>query len=228
MGRRAAIDNHPQKKQIIRALVRGDRSFREIADQFGTNKTSLQRYLKEKLIPTAAKIQGERDLRDGGFLLDEINRVMKRVNLMYDACDEYLRDPNDPNKYFLGPRGDEIEVSLLEYDEDGKSFRTKRDLQAVFDKIDDTKGKAITDWHYKHADPRKLLLETARTLNEQLEHLAKITDRIKDVTVNIIGSPVLIEIQRIILQATKSYPKVRESLAEYFSSISDIPNSRSN
>ena len=75
------------------------------------------------------------------------------------------------------------------------------------------KGRAVSV-HYRHADPRKLILDTAKVLTIQLELLARISGEIKDVTINIINTPVWIQLQQIILDATKDRPEVRKQIAD--------------
>ena len=67
--------------------------------------------------------------------------------------------------------------------------------------------------------------ETARTLNTQLELLAKIQGQIKDVTINIINTPVWIQLQQIILEATKDKPEVRKKIADALNTIAESSRS---
>ena len=181
---------------------------------------SLHRFLKARLGPQIARVRAEEQVRDGETAVKQINKVMVRVQKMYDACHEYLQDPEDPDKYYLGPRGDEIDIAILEYDKDDKPIRKKRSLQTIIDEINGSDGRTVTEWHYKHADPRRLLLETAKVLNTQLELLARISGELKNINVSIIGTPVWIQIQQIILDATKEHPEIRRKLAGHFSSVS--------
>ncbi len=48
-GRKWEVEQHPQRKQIVKAIVRGD-SLRNIKKRFGISIASLSRYLNEKLI----------------------------------------------------------------------------------------------------------------------------------------------------------------------------------
>lgn len=216
-GPKREIDIHPDREKIVKALVEG-RPYGEIVKQHGTSKASLSRYMRQKLMPQAAEAMLVRDMRDAGTLLEEIGRVMERVQLMYDACDEYLRDPVDPRKYTLGPRAEEITVSVLEDLGGDEKRRRSMDLQALIDEIRGA-GKEVLSLRYKHADPRKLLLDAARTLNQQLELLARIQGQIKDVTVNITNAPVWIQLQQLILDATKGQPEVRKRIADGFAAI---------
>ncbi len=48
-GRKWEVEQHPQRKQIVKAIVRGD-SFRNLTKQFGISIASLSRYLNIKLV----------------------------------------------------------------------------------------------------------------------------------------------------------------------------------
>ena len=223
MPRKPEVDKHPKKKQIIRALIRGV-SYRDIMGQFGVTKSALGRYLKERLPEKAAKALAARDVEDGNFILDEIQRIMARVNKMFDACDEYLSDPEEPGKYDIGPRADEVTVNYYICDTEGKNVsRFKDTLQNIINQL---RGVNVTATEYKYADPRKLLLETARTLHPQLELLVQIHGQIKDVTVNIINSPEFISIQNILLEELAPHPEARLKIAERLSSIDSASDSK--
>lgn len=155
-----------------------------------------------------------RELRDGAQLLKEIERIMERVNKMYDACDAYLTDPEDSSRYYLGPRSNEVRVVYLEYDEDGKPIRRVSRLQTLLDNL-----AGVVEVHYKHADPRVLLLKTALTLKQQLELLARIQGQIKDITVNINTIKQWVEIKAVILDATKGSPDVRNRIVDGLKAI---------
>lgn len=77
-------------------------------------------------------------------------------------------------------------------------------------------GKNVAEINYKIADPRKLILDTANTLNKQLELIARLQGELQDVTVNITQTSEWKEIQTTILQVTKDYPEVREKIASAF------------
>jgi len=210
MSRKCTIEQHPHRERIVRALARRE-TYRQISEKYGVTISSLHRYMKEKLMPRATKVRIEQELRDGKGVLDEINRIMERLNKMFDACDEYLRDPNNSDKYWLGPRAEEVEVVYLEKGENGGI--TRRQPLSTILREHDIKGP-ILSVYYRHADPRKLILDTAKVLTIQLELLARISGEIKDVTINIINTPVWIRLQQIILDATKDKPEVRKRIAD--------------
>ena len=135
MPRKSSIDAHPLRDDIVAAISLGDETAQEIALRYDIGRGSVHRY-RERLevaagtvLPAAITLAQERTIQDGAGLLERIQITMERVQRMYDAFDEYLRDPEDPQKYAIGP--DRLRES-------------------------------------------KLLLDTANTLNKQLELMAKL------------------------------------------------------
>lgn len=177
------IDQHPQKKAIIRALI-NQVPYQTVADKYGLSYGSVQRYVSQKLRHTAAMALKEGHY-DGAALLSRIEDTIVYVQKMYDACDEWLRDPEDPSMYNLNARASEINVIYSEYYEDPqgnrRSRRKKKQLQRLLDQAD-VLAEDIIMVESKIADPRDLILNTARTLNKQLENLAKIAGVVKETT----------------------------------------------
>lgn len=214
MPRKLEVDQHPKKKQIIKALVKGD-SYRNITERYGVSKAALSRYLNKQLLEKAAKAKEAQDLKDGDLIVKEIQAIMDRCRKMYDACDEWLTDPNNPKKYYLGPRAEEVEVVYVDEVPDGDSTKTVRIKKQLYDMLREVHtGVEVVSLKSKHADPRDLLLKTANTLNNQLELLSKIIGAIQETQVNIIKNPSFIRVQNILIEATKDHPEVREKIAK--------------
>lgn len=177
------IDQHPKRNAIIKALI-NQTPYQTVADEYGLSYGSVQRYVSQKLRYTAAMAVKEGNY-DGAALLSRIEETIVYVQRMYEACDEWLRDPEDSTRYNLDARASEIEVTYDEYWEDSEGNQRKRRkksrLQYLLNQAD-VMAEDIIMVESKHADPRSLILDTARTLNRQLETLAKIAGVVKDVT----------------------------------------------
>lgn len=214
------LDTHPKRNEIINALIKGELSRIEIAKKYGIAKSTINKYLKENLAERAAQAAIKRNLDNGEEILKAIDRIMERAQKMYDACDEYLTDPKDPKKYFLGPRADEVEI-IYEYTvESGDKEYTKKERDSLKNMLDRLKGKDVVGVKYKYADPRDLLLKTANVLNRQLELIAKIQGEIKEqVQVNIYNNPQFIQLQQIVLKATEKHPEVRGEIVKELNKI---------
>jgi hypothetical protein len=210
---RWSVETHPKSEQIIKALISGTRSQRSIAKQFGISHASVRRYLVQKLTYQAAKIAAEKEQYQGQELLKEVEHVMHRMRLLYDACHEYLEDPKKPDTYYLGPRAQEMDV--VYYEKVGKKMVKRRmNLQTLISRLRKEHKKTIVEVKYKHADPRKLIIDTASTLTRQLELIGKIQGHIKDIVVHYTLNEIWIKVKSIIYKATEKHPEVREKIIE--------------
>ncbi|ADK81900.1 hypothetical protein [Sediminispirochaeta smaragdinae] len=229
MGRKLAIETHPQRHEIEQMLL-NKVPVSHISEQFGVSRGAIARFrdsfegsfkaiatkrseLLTKSVDDLEEFQ--EDLRGAESIWNTLKRITQRAWMVLDACHAYLQDPDDPGKYDLGPRGEDITVVLTEYDDEGKLQKEKRKLSDVIAEIEGT-GKNVAEINYKIADPRKLILDTANTLNKQLELIARLQGELQDVTVNITQTSEWKEIQTTILQVTKDYPEVREKIASAF------------
>lgn len=144
---------------------------------------------------------------------------MDRMRKLYDACDDYLKDPANPDRYELGPRAWEIDIvyRTVEPDTD-KMITRKESLDTLLLKLDEH-GYQPWEVRMKHADPRKLIVETAGAITRQLELMAKIEGSIQDTVVNVTLDQKFLVLKQIIMDATKEAPQVRLKIAEALEKI---------
>jgi len=210
-GRKWSIDEHPQKTKIIKDMCAGKESMRSIAKRYDINIASVSRYLSEKLTANAAAVIKAQDDKAGKTLIDELLERDKRVEKLFDACERYLRDTANPDEYDLGPRAWEIDVQY-QVETEGKPRYEKAALQTIIDRMNE-RGIVPIEFRYKHADPRKLLLEAANSLKGTMELRAKLAGKlVEGTTVNI--SQNFIDLKALIIGATEGYPDVRKKIAE--------------
>jgi hypothetical protein len=217
MGRRASVDTHPQREAIIKALIGGKTSYRIIAERFNIPFSCIHGYMKERLLPVVAKAKEKQDEKEGDAFLRRIETTMVRVQKMYDACDEWLTDPDTPSKYTLSERSDEILVIYTEIEPMGdgepRAVRKKDSLESLLKRIEDGSTRTVMGCDSRRSDPRKLILETALVLNKQLELLAKIQGLVKDnLNVTINAESIYTNIVQVISNATKEFPDIRERI----------------
>jgi hypothetical protein len=148
----------------------------------------LAGYLRDKLAVQSAKILAKDGEKYGKGLLDRVETIMIRMQKLYDACDEYLQDPQNGEKYYLGPRAHELQV-VYEEPSGKKTVRRKAPLDYLL-KTKADKNKAWLEVSSKHADPRKLIIDTASVLSKQLELIGKIMGQVPgeggNTTVNVL------------------------------------------
>jgi hypothetical protein len=229
MPRTCTICAHPQRPAIDKALV-GSGTFRNIALCFETSETALFRHKAQHLRPLLAQAQ-QREARRGDVLgaqvqqqdaaeqahaldvMTELQRCFERVNLLFDACDRYLRDPDDPSRYDVGPRADDVLVTYLDRFADGSMRPKKAPLSRLLAKLADG-GIPAEHWESKHADPRELILKTAGQLKGQVELLAKLLGELDErPQINVLISPEWLVVRTTLLQALAPYSDARVAVA---------------
>jgi hypothetical protein len=163
----------------------------------------------------AAKAAAE--TADGLEVMDELRRCFERVNLLFNACDRWLRDADDPTRYDIGPRAEELRVT---YEEERLGERTVKrkatlaELLAEVNGSDRSPVRTVTMVETKHADPRELVLKTAARLQPQIELLARLIGELDEKPqVNILVSPEWIAVRAAVLEALAPHPEARAAVA---------------
>ena len=214
MPQRCTVCSHSERERIDKTLVTNSASLRDIAGQFRVSKSALDRHKAEHLPATMVKAQ---EVKDGTHALDvmeELRRLFARVNLLFDACDRWLRDPDDPTRYDIGPRAEDVTVTYSETI-NHKQVRKKAKLSALLAKVNGD-GRSVEYAEIKHADPRELALKTAGQLQGQIELLAELLGELDERTqVNVlVASPEWLALRLAILRALEPYPQARLAVVE--------------
>ena len=208
-GRQWTVEQAEDRDAIISALIDGKKSLRNIARQYDIDPACLSRYLSERLGEKAAMVRAEQGKAEGQAILDRLETVRARMEKLYDACDEYLQDPADPNRYELGPRAWEMDIVYRTVEDDtGRMITRKESLQALLDKLDN-QGYQPWEVRMKQADPRRLIIDTHNALCKELELMAKIEGAIKDTVVNVTFNQYWAKFKQVIFRATEGAPEVR-------------------
>jgi len=215
MPRKSEVSLHPDKAKIDKALIKGQ-SYRTIAKQFGLSQASLQRYMTGKLIPQVSKAQATRELQGGSDLLDRLESYIRIADKMIKAAEEYLQDPDDPDKLHLGPRADEVKITYIEREGD-KSWKRKSTLQQLIKELEDKASGEDRSMHTitletRQEDPRRTILNAANTLSKQLELFARIHGDIKNVSLNLTLQPAFNTLVQNLIDITVAHPETRREI----------------
>lgn len=100
-------------------------------------------------------------------ILKAIQAELERIHKLVNACDDYLIDPEDPAKYYVGPRAHDVDIVYMEYDKEKKrTSRTRRkaNMQEILHRIDSDGEYVIQNITSKFSDPRDLLLKAITKL----------------------------------------------------------------
>lgn len=216
MPRRCSICTHPEREAINKALVSGKASNRDIARQFAVSHHALGRHKKDHLPAHPAEAQQVTETAQATDLMEELESCFRRINLLFDACDRWLRDAENPNQYDIGPRAADMSVTYWEDGPKGKRVKRKAKLSSLLAKVTSNsgRGRMIELVETKHADPRELVLKTAARLQAQVELLAKLLGELaQEGAVTVVLMPEWVELRTTILAALTPFPDARLAVA---------------
>lgn len=214
MPQRCTVCDHPKLKEIDLALVQAKQSNRVIARQFELNHDAIRRHKADHLPLTLLRGYEAQKEADALSVMAELERCVKHTNKMLAACDAWLTDPEDPARYSLEPRTEEVTVIYTETGDDGKPQRKRAQLTQLLPKVEKKKGRTVESWEVKRADPRDLILKTIAQLRPQAELLARLEGKIKDnPNINILINPEWVEMRAKIITALLPFPDARVAVA---------------
>ncbi len=212
MPRTCTVCAHPERAAIDKALV-ADAPNRRIATKHGVSEAAIRRHKAEHLPAALVQAHEAEATADALDVLAELRRCLARVNLLFDACDRWLRDPDDPARYDIGPRAHDIMVTYEEPGPRGTPIRRKAALSTLLARLDEG-GVAAVRWETKHADPRELVLKTAGQLQGHLELLAKLVGQLDErPVVNLLVAPEWVALRSRMVVALAPFPEARLALA---------------
>jgi len=231
MPRVCTICGHAQRGEIDKGCVSGETN-RTLARRFACSEDALKRHRvshvpallvqakqaeeRKRASDLCAQVQTQQDREDAHAIdvMTELRRCFQRVNLLFDACDRWLRNPDNPEQYDVGPRGEDVTVTYWEIDADGKRHRGKATISSLIAKVDGS-GLEVERWESKHADPRELLVKVASQLHSQIELLAKLVGQLDErPTVNVTLSPEWATVRSALVDTLIPFPDARAALGD--------------
>lgn len=243
MPRSCTVCEHPQRTAIDKAIVGGEAN-RIIAKRCAISVAALQRHRANHLpevlaeakqrraeshqshvVAVGVAVQEHAAAEEAHALdvMDELTRCFQRVNLLFDACDRWLRDADDPTRYDIGPRAGDILVTYEQPGRDGKPIRRKEALDRLLTRVE-AAGVALERWDTKYADPRELVLKTAQQLTGQTQLLAKLLGQLDErPQVNVLMAPEWLQVRAALLTALAPYAEARQAVAAALVSIEAGP-----
>lgn len=216
MAKACSICTSGHREEAERALVAGV-SYRQIEQRFGLARSALQRHKADHLMPHLLAAKEAEDLAGATEVIRELERITERAQLLYDACDRYLRDADDPSRYDIGPRDHEVTVTYYERDDgsDGGRRRPRKELlSSLLDRLERDHGIRVVRESIRIADPRDLIIKTMVALKGNLELLSKLTGELDErPQVTVLTSPEWLELRSQLFEALAPYPDARAAAA---------------
>jgi hypothetical protein len=113
----------------------------------------------------------------------ELEQNLAFAKKVREACDVWLSDPDEPEKYCLEPRASEIQVVYLDsadLDDKGKPTKKKALLSELINRLERQLDLRVTSRRLTGADPRKLILDALDKANDTIDKYAKVTGAYKN------------------------------------------------
>ena len=224
MPMKAAITRlEPAKQKEVIDMIASGATYTAIARKIGCSVSSAKGYVFRNLMPLVCRDLMQREGEGARKILARVEKIAGRCDKMSDALDLWLTDPDDPSRYTMDPRTDELKCicTLQGLDDRGKPITKTATipLDELMSQLEFTeyRGLSVIPEHlvWKNTDPRKLMLDTARALKELLELLAKITGELKEsVDVHVDVRTQLSSIVQVINAELEDEPEKKQRIVE--------------
>ncbi len=214
-GPTCGVCTHAKRSEIERRIVAGESAPRIAANYREISDDAIRRHAEKHLPALLLKAAEAKEAMSADRAIDQLERCLERVNLLFDACDRWLRDPDDSSRYEIGPRAEDVKVTYVEQKGDEKPVRRKRRLSELLEKVAGV-APDVRLVETRHADPRELVLAAAKRLDGHSELLARLLGQLKDspsLNVNVILSPQWVGLRTVLLHALDPYPVARLAVA---------------
>jgi hypothetical protein len=176
LAQTCSVCKSKHKMKIDTALINGE-SYRSIAKRFSFSESSVYRHYKNHLPKSLIEAKESEETIHCETIKEDYDRNRAFIIKLLRACDEWLTDPANPDKYSLTPRDYEIEVIYLEYSDGNETPVKKKDkLSTLLSKVQGD-GLIPISWETKSADPRELILKTVCRSNEMMKLIADLREK---------------------------------------------------
>lgn len=200
----------------------------DIARKYAVSRAAVSKRVNRLELSTtsavAAPIESQRFVRRSIDAIGQLTHSLGRVNLLLDACDEWLRDPEAPERYDLGPRSSEVQVT---YEAEVRTangslvtLKRKKPFSELCANLDDGRDEdgarfvGVVKGEYKTADPRELILKSAQEARQTVLAAADLAKMLSD-------AQMMQQWREVVLDAIgRAAPDVRDAIrAEIQSSL---------
>ncbi len=201
------LTKDPRKIAITEDILSG-MSIRDVAAKHKTQANSIVRFINKQLSLVIHDSELRARLESAEGIRGRLVAHLERIDKLFDACDEFLQDPDNPEKYYLGPRAQEVRVVYYIKDDNGKRVKES----AMLDELLARAGERIEvdQTAFEVTDPRKVILATAQVATKQLEVLARLIDGAARIEGNspVTSSEAWTKVQQVIINVVRDDPSM--------------------
>jgi hypothetical protein len=170
MPQLCTVCHHPQSREIDLEIIRGKQSNRAIACHFNVSRETVRRHRNEHLLDKIQIAQAIATKIERIDLNRELATIYNRTRSYLDACHDWLTDPDNPSKYTLVPRSEEITVIYEKRDGD-KTIRGKAKLSILLKQVEDGLSLTVIGYQDRSSDIRRLFLRASGLLMKELHRI---------------------------------------------------------
>lgn len=227
------LDDRPDAADLLDELRRPGANLCAMAVRLGVHRNTLRSF-RDRHLPKSVREADARlsrlprpDLQVSQ--LERLDAVASKLDLMVEAIDRALRDPEDPRRYNLDPRAREVTV-VVEETVGQRTVQKVRKLDDLLERIEQHLGVSVVRWEIKSADLRVLLKDLAATIKPIAELLGKTRGEIKPdpgATVNVlVTSPEWLQIRQALVEALRPWPPALEAAGRALATIGGRDDAR--
>lgn len=143
------------------------------------NKRRKRQRFQQTAVAVVSKPESARLVSAQLDALEEIALSYRRIKLLMDACDRWLRDADNPDQYDVGPRDEEVLVTYWDTDAGEEPRKAKATLRELLARIDRS-GTLTIGARERYADPRGLILSTAKETRAAVAQCLDLAQRLAD------------------------------------------------
>lgn len=199
------MDKEPrgQRREFTDAELRADLEAglkpKAIGDKYGVTRQAVYKRIRQLEQTTAAAAvapeESRRYVSTTLNAMEELTRGLSRVNLLQDACHDWLLAPADPARpgvrYAIGARSEEVTVYytvLIDSERGYRIEKRKATLAHLLAAVREAEGLTVDGERFheveraesRHADPRELILATVKETRQTVQCGIELTQRLQD------------------------------------------------
>lgn len=217
-GKPPVLDNRPDAAELLDEVRQPGANMSAISRRLGVARSTLLRF-RDKHLPASVRAADARlsrlprvDLQVSQ--LERLDAVSSKLDMMAEAIDRALRDPDDPTRYNLAPRAREVTV-VFEETVGERRVQKVRKLDDLLERVEQHLGVSVVRWEVKSADLRVLLKDLAVAIKPIAELLGKTRGEIRPDQVNVlVASPDWLALRERIIGALEAHPAALAAVQE--------------
>lgn len=179
MRKTCKVCDHKKVAQINEKIRNGD-SISSISKLYAISRDTITRHRDECMAKLLAEDKEAKEAIVGDSLIKQVREQIDYLHKIIVACDEWLTDPEDESKYYLGPRGEEVEIVYQQVDPDSGRItpsQRKATLQEILQAVE-SHGYIVRGVKFSHSDPRELLIKGIGKLEGTVKMIHETSQRL--------------------------------------------------